>query len=296
MSTFTYDKYIQNILITRGRFNCDGYCERHHIKPRCLGGKNTKENLIDLYAREHFIAHKLLAHENPNNSQLVYAFWMMAHIGRVEVTPEEYEEARIACSKIMSRDRKGWYLGEANPNFGNKWSDEQKQHMSEVKSNISSETRKKQSIAQKRRMSDPHNNPMYGKTHSAEAKAKIAAASKSRSPEVIKKLSDRARERLRDPRNRPRSIPVVCLSLSETVLDVFVSASDASNATGVSRSQISCCCHGLVANPKPFRWKFLYDQGDGCPGAVSLGLIDASQAEILLQNRYKKITNKNNDI
>ena len=57
-----YQEFIQNILNTRGRFNCgDEYHERHHIIPRCLGGGNEEENLIDLFAKEHFIAHKLLA-------------------------------------------------------------------------------------------------------------------------------------------------------------------------------------------------------------------------------------------
>ena len=52
-----YKDYISNILNTRGRFNCDGYKERHHIVPRCMGGTNDNDNLIDLYAEEHYIAH-----------------------------------------------------------------------------------------------------------------------------------------------------------------------------------------------------------------------------------------------
>ena len=42
----TYDEFIQNILNTRGRFNCgDIYHERHHITPRCMDGDNSLENL-----------------------------------------------------------------------------------------------------------------------------------------------------------------------------------------------------------------------------------------------------------
>lgn len=37
-----------------------GYSERHHIVPKCMGGKNNKENLAYLSAREHFICHLLL--------------------------------------------------------------------------------------------------------------------------------------------------------------------------------------------------------------------------------------------
>ena len=63
-----HDKFIHSILISRGRFNIpeNEYRERHHIIPECMGGQTVEENLIDLYAREHFIAHKLLAEENPH--------------------------------------------------------------------------------------------------------------------------------------------------------------------------------------------------------------------------------------
>ena len=55
-----YQNYIMQILNTRGRFGCgEEYHERHHIVPRCMGGADTEDNLIALYAREHFIEHKL---------------------------------------------------------------------------------------------------------------------------------------------------------------------------------------------------------------------------------------------
>ena len=39
----------------------EGYTERHHILPRCLGGLDTSTNLVNLTAREHCLAHLLLA-------------------------------------------------------------------------------------------------------------------------------------------------------------------------------------------------------------------------------------------
>ena len=73
--SLTYNEFIQNILDTRGRFGVhEGeYKERHHVIPKCLGGTNDKNNLIDLYAKEHYIAHKLLALENPSNNGLQFA-------------------------------------------------------------------------------------------------------------------------------------------------------------------------------------------------------------------------------
>lgn len=38
----------------------EGYSERHHIVPRSLGGSDASENLVNLTAREHFVAHALL--------------------------------------------------------------------------------------------------------------------------------------------------------------------------------------------------------------------------------------------
>ena len=96
-----YDEFINNILETRGRHGCgDEYFETHHIIPKCLDGTNDEENLIDLFAREHFEAHRLLALENPNNEKLTYAWWMMATIKneyqeRCRINAEEYEEAKI---------------------------------------------------------------------------------------------------------------------------------------------------------------------------------------------------------
>lgn len=105
----TYESFINDILATRGRFACGNtYHERHHIKPKSCGGTNDEDNIIDLYAREHFIAHQLLARENPDNDKLQYAYAAMAFMSneyeeRCEITPEEYEDARIALSSMLKR-------------------------------------------------------------------------------------------------------------------------------------------------------------------------------------------------
>ena len=122
MISITYDEFIKNILETRGRFACgDEYHERHHIVPRCMNGTDDKENLIDLFAREHFEAHRLLALEHPDRQGLIYAWWNMSHTNKAkgrayEITPEEYEESRIAFSNA--------YKGENNPFYGKHHSEE----------------------------------------------------------------------------------------------------------------------------------------------------------------------------
>ena len=172
----TYDKFIQNILNTRGRFACsDGYHERHHIIPKCMNGSNSKDNLIDLYAREHFIAHKLLAEENPQNYQLKYAYWNMCQCtgrdgqDKYIPTPEEYEEARIFCHETMSVEN--------HPMYG-------KHH--------TQESREKMSIS-KKDMYNGENNPFFGKKHSQENIEKMKGTHSGK--------------------DNPKSRPVYCIEL-----------------------------------------------------------------------------------
>lgn len=54
-----YDALIRRAQARGGM--ADVYMERHHIVPRALGGGNQKSNLVSLTAREHFVAHLLLA-------------------------------------------------------------------------------------------------------------------------------------------------------------------------------------------------------------------------------------------
>lgn len=40
----TYQEFINNILNTRRRFACgEEYYERHHIRPKCIGGTNDEK-------------------------------------------------------------------------------------------------------------------------------------------------------------------------------------------------------------------------------------------------------------
>lgn len=172
----TYKEFIDNILEERGRFSCgEEYHERHHILPKCKGDTDDKENLIDLFAKEHFIAHKLLAEENPEDISLVRAYQCMTiarnpKTARYIASPEEYEEARKMFSealkelykdktkhpsygKHISEERKQ-RISEANKGnkycVGRKVSEETRKKISEANSNPSTETREKMSQSQKK--------------------------------------------------------------------------------------------------------------------------------------------------
>lgn len=62
--------------------SADIYTEKHHIVPKSLGGTDSKENLVRLTAREHFICHLLLTKmtEGKSKRSMCYAAWQMTHI------------------------------------------------------------------------------------------------------------------------------------------------------------------------------------------------------------------------
>lgn len=68
-------KKIHDDIIERAKTRVlDGYKERHHIIPRCMGGNNDASNLVNLTAREHFIVHKLLCEIYPDMDKCKYKF------------------------------------------------------------------------------------------------------------------------------------------------------------------------------------------------------------------------------
>lgn len=72
-----YAKIYDNLVArARGRV-VDGYTEKHHIMPRCMGGSDDTENLVRLTASEHFLAHQLLVKMHPDEPKLAFAARML---------------------------------------------------------------------------------------------------------------------------------------------------------------------------------------------------------------------------
>jgi len=140
----TYNEFIQNIIDTRGQWSeevrLSGVCEKHHIIPRCMGGKPFKrselnwkhlENIIWLFPEEHYIAHKLLALENPTNYKLVSA-WKRIHLDKrhdnKEISCEEYRILRECYYKTSPR-------GSEHPFYGHHLTNEHKNSISKAQKN-----------------------------------------------------------------------------------------------------------------------------------------------------------------
>lgn len=79
-----YFKWYKSIILlavnrNHKRTRFDGY-ENHHILPKSLGGNNTKENLVALTSKEHFIVHLLLVRmlkENIEKNKMIFALFNM---------------------------------------------------------------------------------------------------------------------------------------------------------------------------------------------------------------------------
>lgn len=70
---------IYNEIIERAKTRqLEGYVEKHHIIPKCIGGNNDKNNLILLTAREHFLCHQLLCEIYPSENKLKHALFLMS--------------------------------------------------------------------------------------------------------------------------------------------------------------------------------------------------------------------------
>ena len=153
-----YNRYQRFIDSLRGQ-SVDGYAEVHHIVPRSLGGSDDADNLIRLTARQHFIAHWMLARALGGSASR--AFFMMSNFGKYgQVNSTTYQIARQEYAEIARIQFRG-----------------------RVMPPVSDETREKQRQAK------------LGKKLSAEhvEKVRIAMLGQKRGPEFAAKVSEAKR-------------------------------------------------------------------------------------------------------
>jgi NUMOD3 motif len=112
-----YRWYFQIIKNAQGRV-LDIYSETHHIIPRCLGGNDSRENLVELTAREHFICHWLLTKfVLIGKGKMDYALWLMINVEnklqeRYKINSKTYEILRTKLSKTFSKQHTGRKMSE----------------------------------------------------------------------------------------------------------------------------------------------------------------------------------------
>lgn len=161
------------------RNNSIGYCERHHIIPRTLGGDNSKRNIVTLTAREHYICHALLPRMcigGKHKSSMVFAFLMMGQWESNTSKGQRYKSKVYAITKARYVES---IRGTNHPLTGTSWSDERRaEHSRRLKElginkglTRSPELRAKISATKiARGASVGEKNPMYGKNHTKETR------------------------------------------------------------------------------------------------------------------------------
>lgn len=105
-----YDRLIDR---ARSRGLC-GYRERHHVVPRCMGGDDAPANLVELTAREHFVAHLFLMMMYPHVNGLVTAVGLMT---RKAKNSRRYDWLRRRHAAAVSAMK----TGKRRPEFSAEW-------------------------------------------------------------------------------------------------------------------------------------------------------------------------------
>lgn len=168
-----YDSLIQKAVDRNwSKSTATCYTETHHIIPKCVGGTNHIENLIELTASEHYLAHQLLVKIYKNNSKLIYALHCMS----------------IQSGKHIRNNKEFSWIKE--------------KFISEIKTlhrgkSPSAESRKKMSDAKKISQIGSGNS-FYGKTHTLETRKKISDAQKKRVHETGMTRSDETKQKISD--------------------------------------------------------------------------------------------------
>jgi hypothetical protein len=183
---------IYDLLVKRAqnRMGLVGYTEKHHIVPRALCGTDDASNIVTFTAREHFIAHLLLA--RIYGGTMWHAAHMMSNMKRY--TNRSYETVRQEHAKQVSLSMSGRTLSEETKKKISQNKERSARISQSLKGRRKTEEHKEAykrsrlasggwvvSDEQKRKVSEKlsgQGNPMWGKTHNEESRRIISEANK----------------------------------------------------------------------------------------------------------------------
>jgi len=101
-----YQKHYDLLMERARNRSLEGYSERHHVVPRCLGGTDEPDNLVRLTPEEHYVAHQLLTKIYPGNQKLIFAAWAMTMNGSKRQN-KKYGWLKLKKSRAQSERQKG---------------------------------------------------------------------------------------------------------------------------------------------------------------------------------------------
>jgi len=176
-----YSKLYDRLILSAKSRVFDGYTEKHHVLPKCLGGDDSEDNLVSFTPEEHYVAHQLLVKMYPNNSKLLFSALMMcvdARGDRVsnkryswlkrrfsELQTGELNPGKTAQARKKNSEAK---KGKPSPRKGVLLSEETKKKISDAKKNPSKETREKMRKANLGKINGPHSEETKQKIRQAQ--------------------------------------------------------------------------------------------------------------------------------
>ena len=126
-----YKKHYDKLMERSKTRTLEGYVEKHHIVPRCLGGTDDIANIAILTPEEHFLAHQLLVKIYPKSSPLVKAVVIMTtHHTQQRSNNKLFGWLR----RRASIQQKQWIVENGHPKgmLGKVHTEEQKRQISEL--------------------------------------------------------------------------------------------------------------------------------------------------------------------
>lgn len=168
---------IYNALVSNksDRSKSNGIYESHHIKPRSLGGSNSKTNLVLLTPREHFIAHLLLS--KIYGGKMSYALYIMS--SKKKYTNRIYGELRDHFAESISLNKeRGAKISKALT--GKKRTTSHNENWKNSRQNGAGWVNSEQQKLKISSKMSGDKNPMFGSTHTSDARQKIIDANKQK--------------------------------------------------------------------------------------------------------------------
>jgi hypothetical protein len=197
-----YTRWYYNIVNRATTRTITGYTEKHHIVPKSCGGTNSKDNLVALTAKEHFICHLLLTKMVAGHSRhkMVYAFHglkakqldQIRHTSKL-VNAKLYQKLKEELS-LLKKSKEPWNKGKKGAqvawNKGKPMSEETKQKLREARANQDMSYRKgtKMSEEQKQKLRDARAKQII--TDETRKKLSIASTGRKHTEESKSKMRE----------------------------------------------------------------------------------------------------------
>jgi hypothetical protein len=188
----------------------EDYTERHHIRPRSLGGTDDADNLVDLTAREHFICHWLLVKitTGEDRYKMLNALRMMRAEKHGQqrydtaVTSRVYESIKKEYAQLQSVLRSG----AGNGFYGKKHSEEARRAISEKNTGkkLTDDQIARQVAAQTGRKRAPFSEEWRAKMSESKRGEKNNRYGVELSEETRRKIGDRIRGRKQTAEEKAR--------------------------------------------------------------------------------------------